>query len=169
MNKQVAQILQLGIIFTVIVGFLDVLLTQVPVLDWLVLGVTFFFVAAAIIDSVARLVPRENHRLASNHVEEDELQHLAEVIDRAANRRENEALGILFGRLRSIALGTVAARTRLSKKEVMELVQNNPNSLLAIVKDEKIVRLLSGRAQMFEAVNHQQVEEFLSRIESWSR
>lgn len=169
MNRQTTQILELGIIFAVVVAFADVFLIQLPVLDWLALAVAFFFVAAVILDSVARLVPSEKRKLQSTREIDDELQYLADVIDRAINRHEHESLQLLSEKLRSIALGTVAARRKLSKKEILELARNDPSSLLAIVKDEQIVRLLLGNAQMPEVADRHQVEELLSKIEDWYR
>lgn len=168
MNRQIAQVLQLGIIFTVIVVFLDVLLGQLPILVWLGLGVTFFFVAVAILDLVASLVSKEKPRLDSKHEKYDELQYLSEVVDRAANRNEHESLEVLSEKLRSIALGAVAVRTKLSKEEILELANDNPSFLLAVVKDEQIAKAL-GRNAVLEVANRDQIESLLSKIEVWSR
>ena len=168
MNKQVARIVQLGIIFTVIVVFLDVFLIQLPILDWLALGVTFFFVAVAILDSVASLVSKEKPKLGSRPEKDDELQYLSDVVDRAINRNEHESLGVLSEKLRSIATGAVAVRTKLSKKEILERADNDPSSLLAIVKDQQIVKALAKNA-MLEGVKREQIETLLSKIEGRSR
>jgi len=167
MNKLVTEILQLGIFFAAIVVFLDVFLTQLPVLDWLALGVVFFFIAAMILDSTARMVPKEKRLSSSKHKEHDELQWLEDVVDRTVNKHQPEALEILAEKFRSIALARIVARTNLSKKELQELAENSPNNLLGIVKDEQIARLVAGNAPLLASASYRQIAELLSMIEDW--
>lgn len=171
MNEQVTKILQLGIIFTVVIVFLDVFLTQLPVLDWLALGITFFFIAVAILDSLARLVPKEKRGQIQvlRKEEDEELEQLANLVARAINRRENEAQKLLSEKLRSIALGTAAARTGFSKREIRELAEKDPDSLRMLVKDEQIMKLLAGNGQFLSGADASQLDELISKIESWSR
>ena len=76
---------------------------------------------------------------------------------------------ILSNNLKSLALGAIAARTRLSKKDILQLAENNWQFLQAIVQDEEMVNLLSGYRPHDEALNEKELEQRLSKIESWSR
>jgi hypothetical protein len=82
---------------------------------------------------------------------------------------EKESLRILSEHIKSLALGTIAARTRLSKKEILELAKNDRQSLQAIVEDEEMIRCLAGYQPQDEAPIEQELEEILSKIEGWSR
>lgn len=166
MNNRVTETVQLGIVFGVIVVFLDVFLLQLPILAWLALGLAFFFVAVIILESVTRLVPSERQRPLSNLMPEDELQHLSSVVQRALDDHDQDAQNVLTEKLKSIALSTVAARMRLSKREIMELAENNPDSLHTIVVDPEMLELLSGKTSNHQ--DRQRLNQLLSKIEGLS-
>ena len=169
MNKQTTQILELGIFFAGAVIILDVLLAQIPLLDWLALGLAFFLAAALILGSVSRTIPKQARKAISIGQKEDQFRHLADVVDAAVYGRNKMALRILSEQLKSLALGTIAARARLSRKEILELAEKEPQSLSAIVQDEEMRRLLAGYPPLGEGVSEKELEEILFRIESWSR
>ena len=169
MNTQATQILQLGLFFAGAVIVLDLLLTLLPVLDWFALSLLFLLAAAAILASVARTVPRQTGKSISLQQREDEFQHLADVVNAAVYGHEKESLRILSEHIKSLALGTIAARTRLSKKEILELAKNDRQSLQAIVQDEEMIRCLAGYQPQDEAPSEKEFEEILSKIEGWSR
>jgi hypothetical protein len=162
MNEQITETIQLGIVFGVIVVFLDIFLFQLPVLAWLALGLTFFFVAAIILESVTRLVPRERHASVSSPGPEDELQHLSVIVQRALDRHDHEAQGVLAEKLRSIALSTVAGRMKLSRREITELAEKEPDSLSIIANDQEIIELLAGKR--YDIEDSRQLDELLSKI-----
>jgi hypothetical protein len=169
MNRQAKHILELGLFFAGAVIILDMLLTQMPVLDWFALGFTFSLMATLILSSVARTVPWQTHKTMLSLRKEDEFQHLANVVDAAVYAHDGKSLKILSNHLKSLALGAIAARTRLSKKDILELAENNLPSLQAIVQDEGMVNLLAGYHEQDEALNQKELEQTLSKIESWSR
>jgi hypothetical protein len=163
MNDRVTETIQIGIIFGIIVVFLDVFLFQLPVLAWLALGLAFFFVAVIIIESMTRLVPRERQRLPSKLVHEDELQHLSLTVHRALDMHDQEAQSMLAEKLRSIVLSTLAARMKVSRREIVDLAEKNSDSLQAIVSDKEMLGLLSGKKSNHESA--QQIDQLLSKIE----
>jgi hypothetical protein len=169
MNTQATQILQLGLFFASAVIILDLLLTQLPVIDWLVLSLVFLLAAVVILGSVARTVSRQASGPVSLQPREDEFQRLANVVHAAVYGNDKKSLRILSEHMKSLALGTIAARTRLSKKEILELAKNDKQSLQAIVQDEKMLRCLAGYQPQDEAPSEKEFEEMLSKIESWSR
>jgi len=169
MNTQAKQILQLGLFFAGAIIVLDLLLTQFPVLDWFALSLIFILVAAVILGSVSRTVPRQRGKPLSLQHKEDEFQHLADVINAAVYGRDKTSLRILSEHIKSLALGTIAARTRLSKKEILELVESDRKSLQAIVHDEEMIRCLEGYQPQDKGPSEREFEEMLSKIESWSR
>lgn len=166
MNKLVTQILHLGIIFGIAAIFLEFFLMRLAPLDWIALGGSFLFVAALILDSLTRLIPKEESKHAPAHQGEDEFQHLETLIERALYRGEHEAVYILGQRLRSMALGAVAARARLSKRELDTLAEKDPEALKSVVKDEHLIRLLAEDGQTAKAVSRREVQELLSKIEA---
>jgi hypothetical protein len=169
MNTQTTQILQLGLFFGCAVIFLDLLLIQLPVFDWFALSLIFLLAAAAILASVARTVPRQTSKSISLRQKEDEFQYLADDVDAAMYGHDKQSLRILSEHIKSLALGTIAARTRLSKKEILELAANDKQSLQAIVQDEEMIRYLAGYQPQNEVPSEKEFEEMLSKIESWSR
>ena len=169
MNREVTQILQLGLFFAGAVIVLDLLLTQLPVLDWFALSLIFLLAAAAILGSVTSTVPRQTGRSISFQQGEDEFQHLADVVNAALYGHDKGSLRILSEQIKSLALGTIAARTRLSKKEILELAENDKKSLQAIVQDEEMMRCLAGYLPQDKAPSEKKFEDLLSKIEGWSR
>jgi len=169
MNRQAKHILELGLFFAGAVIILDVLLIQIPVLDWFALGLTFSLVATLILGSVARTVPWQTHKSILSRQKEDEFQHLVNVVDAAVCAHDGKSLRILSKHLKSLALGAIAARTRLSKKYILELAERDRPSLQAIVQDEGMVNLLADYRPQDEALNEKELEQTLFKIESWSR
>jgi hypothetical protein len=168
MNKQVAQTLQMGAFFTGAVIILDMLLARIPVLEPFALGLVFCLAAASILVSVAHSVPRETLRATAIRHKEQELQDLTVTIDAAIYQRDKKSLKILSEELRSLALGTIAGQTRLPKKEILELATNEPESLQAIVRDERIMKLLARNGPFAGGVSEKELEGMLSEILSWS-
>lgn len=169
MNRQATHILQLGLFFAGAVIVLDVLLTQLSILDWFALGLVFFFVAATILDSVARTVPTQTRKSQPFQQKKDEFQHLVDIVNAAVYEHDKKSLRMLSEHIKSLAVGTIAARTRMSKKEILELAENDKQALQAIVQDKKITKLLAGYQPQDEAPTEKEYEEMLSQIESWSR
>ena len=163
MNDRVTATIQLGIIFGIIVVFLDVFLYQLPVLAWLALGLVFFFVAVIITESVTRLVPTERQRPFSKLVHEDELQHLSLIVHRAVDMHDPEAQNMLAERLWSIALSALGARMKVSRGEIVDLAEKDPDALQANVDDKEMLELISSKKSSHESA--QQLDQLLSKIE----
>lgn len=168
MNEQARHVLQLGMFFAAAVIILDILLIQIPILDWFALGVAFMLVAVLILNSVVRLVPREVRKHRQNQQVEDEFHYLTHVVDRTIRDHDEMSARILSEELRSLVLGTIAVRMRLSKKQILERVENDRDSVQAIVKDEQIMKLLTGNVPMSDVADEKQFEKLLAKIEGWS-
>jgi hypothetical protein len=169
MNKETSEILQLGVVFAAVAVLLDLFLITLPVLNWLALGVAFLFVSVMILESVAKLVPRQSRRTPPTPQRTDELDTLTDVVESAYVRNQSESLEILLDKLKSIAINNVAARTRLSKKEVMDLAANNPGSLASLLNVKELPWLLATGYHRHERLNQKQLNEVLTRMEDWSR
>jgi len=169
MNRQIKQILELGLFFAGAVILVDVLLSQIEVLDWFALGLIFFLIAAIIVGSVARTVPTQRGKSITLQQKDDEFQQLADIVDAAVYGHDRNSMRILSEHFKSLALGTVAARTRLSKKEILELAENDKPTLEDILKDEGMAKLLAGYQPRDEPPSENEFERILSKIESWSR
>lgn len=168
MNKPAARVLQMGAFFAGAVIILDMLLVRIPVLESFALAVVFCLAAALILDSVAHSVPKETLRSTAIRHKEEELQHLADTIDGAIYRRDKKSLKILSGELRSLALGAIAGQTRLPKKEILELATNEPQSLQAVVRDERMMKLLVRNGPFAGGVSEKELEAMILEILSWS-
>ncbi len=168
MKKQAARILQMGAFFAGAVIILDMLLARIPVLESFALGLVFCLAAALILDSVAHSVPKEALRATAVRHKEEELQYLADAIDAAIYQRDKKSLRILSEEVRSLALGTIAGQTRLSKREILELATNESQPLQAIVRDERMMKLLARNGPFAGGVSEKELESVLSEILSWS-
>ena len=169
MNRQSNQILELGLFFGGAVIVLDVFLSQVQALDWFALGLIFFLASAIILGSVARTVPTQKEKSITLQQKEDEFQQLADTVNAAVYGHDRKSLRILTEYLKSLALGTVAAGTMLSKKEILELAENDKQTLEDVVKDEEMIKLLTGHQPRDEPLSEHEFEKMLSKIETWSR
>lgn len=169
MNAQARHVLQLGVFFAGTIIILDALLLQIPVLDWLALGLAFFFIAASILASIARRVPWQRRKVISIPETRNELEYLAGVIDSALYRDDPNSSRTLSEEIKSIVLGVVAVRTRLSKKEILELAENHPENLRVMIHDDVIMRLLASHPQLDANLTEEKLEQTLSKIDSWSR
>lgn len=165
MNKETSEILQLGVVFGVIAIFLDLFLIPLPVLNWLALGVAFLFVSVIILLRVASLVPMQSRSVCSRPEKSDELDDLTEVVERAYGKHQSESIDVLTDKLRSIAINTAAAKTRLSKKEVMDLAEGDPASLARMLDDEELSSLLAEGYHGHERLKYSQVNHLLMKIE----
>jgi len=163
MNKQASELLQLGVIFGIIVVVVDLFFIPYPVLNWLALSVAFFFVSAIILDSVSRLVARQSRHATSAPSGTDELDYLTDVVERAIGSDQHESMEILRDKLKSIAVSTLAARTRESKDEVLELASRG--LLGKTLKDEELLQLMSANHSAAGPLNYRRVNELLTRIE----
>lgn len=169
MNRQARQILVTGAVFAGTVIMVDSLLTQIPALAWLALGLIFLLAAALILNSVAHTVPDLRLGSTTGRVPQDEFQHLVDIVDAGIFRHDEAALRIVVERLRSLALGTIAAHSGLSKKEILELAQNEPHSLRAIVNDENLMKLLTTEPSQTEGLTGAGLEKMLLSVERWSK
>jgi predicted TIM-barrel enzyme len=72
-------------------------------------------------------------------------------------------------RFKSIVLGAIAVRTKLSKREILELAENHPETLRAVVRDDEIMLLLAGYQQFGGPLSEKELEGMLSKIQDCTR
>ncbi len=147
---------------------LDVLLIQIPTLDWFALGLAFSLVAAIIVGSMARLIPWQRQNAAPLLQPRNELQHLGDMIHASVYAGDVNSSRILLEQIRSIALGAIAVRTRLSKIEILELAENHPEELRALVRDDEITNFLTDHQPLVRPLGEKDLEGIISEIEGWS-
>lgn len=170
MNRLTGQIIQLGVVFGIIVVFVDFFFSPLAPLDWLALAVSFAFVAAMIVDSIVSLVPKgsvtkQNVNLASEPDNGDAFQDLEDLVEGAVYRHQRESIELLTLRLRSILFGAAAARTRLTKEQIRDLSQRGTAALGAEVKDQQLAGLLSRTNRT--DLNPRELDALLYKIEDW--
>ncbi len=168
MNKHTSQILRLGVVFTALVAFIDVFLTQLPILDWLALSIVFLLLATVTLDSVMPLVPKQMHHAQSVSERRDELDNFEEIIKRAVSKNDHEAIEMLVGKLRLIVAGAIATESNLSTREILEQAENGSDSIRSIVRDEQMLKLLAGNPSVLGTGTHREIERFLTKVEAWS-
>jgi hypothetical protein len=168
MNQQIKQILELGLFFAGAVIVLDAVLFQMQVLTWFGLGLIFLFVATIIVASVARTVPTQKTRSRPLRQREDSFRELADIVNAAVYVHEGKSLRLLWERVNSLALSTVAAETGLSKKEISELANSNRPALDDIVRDEWMISLLADHKPREEPTTEDELGKILTKIENWS-
>ncbi len=168
MNPEAKQVLELGVFFGCVVVILDVFLIQIPTLDWFALGLTFSLVAAIIVGSMARSIPWQRQKAIPIPQPRNELQHLADMIHASVYAGDVYSSRILLEQIKSIALGAIAARTRLSKREILELAENHPEELRALVRDDEITKFLTDLQTPGRSLGEKDLEQMISEIEGWS-
>ncbi len=168
MNPEAKQVLELGVFFACVVIILDVLLQQIPTLDWFALGLAFSLVAAIIVGSMARSIPWQRQKVMPIPQPRNELQRLADRIDASVYAGDINSSRILSEQIKSIALGAIAVRTKLSKREILELAENHPEELWALVRDDEITKFLTDLQPLGGPLTEKDLEEMISEIEGWS-
>jgi len=94
---------------------------------------------------------------------------LTQAVNSALYGQDKKSLKILSEHIKSLALGAIAAQTRLTKKEILELAANDKQALQAVVQNDEIIKFLAGYQPQDRAPTEKEYEEMLSKIESWSR
>jgi hypothetical protein len=171
MNRQTTKVLQVGAFLTVAVIALDFFLPPAqyrmgPVLGWLGLGLVFFLAAAILIGIVAQGIPKQTIKLVSGQKKEDEFSHLAKTVEAGVWGGDRNAKRILSQHLQSLVLGVIAARTKLPKKEILSLMENDPHSLHNILHDEDLLGLLLDGQNLGENLKEGDLQNILLKI--WS-
>jgi hypothetical protein len=171
MNRQTTQVLQVGAFLAVAVIALDFLLppTQnsgLPVLGWLGLGVVFFLAAATLIGIVAQGIPKQTLKFVSGQKNEDEFSHLAKTVEAGVWGGDRNAKRILSQHLQSLAIGVIAARTKLPKREILNLMENDPQAFRNIVHDEDLLRFLLDSQNLGENLKEGDLQNILLKIGS---
>jgi hypothetical protein len=166
MNNRSRQFLRIGAFFAVAVILLDLLLFQIPILEWLGLGLSFALVAAILIGVVAQGVPKQTPKSVPGQQNEDDFEHLTNTVEAGIWGGHKGAKRILSEHLKSLTVGVIAARTKLSKKEILNLLENDPQSLHNIVHDGDLLRLLLDCQKLGEGLNERNLEQALLKIGS---
>ena len=166
MNRQSTDVLRVGAFLGVAVIILDLLLSQLPVLDWLGLGFFFFFGAVMLIAIVAQTVPKHNLKLVAGLKSDDDFSHLAKTVEAGLWGGDRNAKRMLSKQLQSIAIGFIAARTKLPKREILSLMENDPQTLRNLVHDDDLLRLLNDDPKFEENLNEGNLQSILLKIGS---
>ena len=156
MTDHYQRILRIAVFYTGAVAIVDYFLAQTPVIGWLTLGFVFFFFAALIVDSVVRLLTREEPVQKILHRRVDDLERLKEIIESALAQGQSESLRLLENRLRSSAL---VARDYRANRSGGELDQSNESALMA--------QLLTGSSSGLKNHDSGDIETLLTEIEAW--
>jgi flagellar biosynthesis/type III secretory pathway M-ring protein FliF/YscJ len=169
LRQQVKAIIELGVVFSIVVVFLDFFLGSIQILSWVALSITFALFAALILDSVSRLIPRSTVRTSNVPERRDgDQQRLERTLERAIAKHDPESAKVLGERLRSVIFGMTAYRTGLSESELRQLAEQNPESLAAIVRDEQIREILQAHEPVLRTGASREIAAILTKVESGS-
>lgn len=166
MNSVAKHILEIGVFFAGAVMVLDALLFQLPILDWLALGIVFFFAAVSTLISIARTIPFYSQRSQSISQTENDLEHLTGIVEAAVHGGDGTASRILSDEIKSLILGEIALRAKIAKREVINLLENHPENLQRIIRDDKARKFLADYRKVNEDSSEEQLEKILSEIGS---
>jgi hypothetical protein len=150
------RILRIAVFYTGAVAIVDYFLAKTPMINWLTLGFVFLFFAALIVDSVVRLLAKEELVGKILHRQVDDLERLKEIIERALAQGQSESLKSLENRLRSLAL---AARDYGANRFGRQLDRPNESALMA--------QLLTGSSLVLKNLDAGEIETLLAEIEAW--
>ncbi len=163
LKQSLKGILELGAIYAVVVILLDSFLRGFSILLWMALCVTFLPFSVVILGGLVELVPK---RAASNpHADygyDDELSRLERLTESAVTHREEQAIRLLVQRITLVAGGIGAYTTNLQPAPLGE----KPHVALNIVTDEQVADFIAGKVRTSKSLHD--IEELLSKIESWS-
>lgn len=165
MTKRARHLLELGAFFIAAMIVLDVVLIHIPEFEWAILSVSFFVVAVLIVSSVTCLIPLQSRKVPLSSQKENSLEYLTRVAEAAFQGNDHNALRILLDNLKSLALGATAVRTGLSKVEVRELMEDEPESLRSMLNDDWMMSFLKNNYALSNDCDKDKFEEALSRIE----
>jgi hypothetical protein len=167
MNNRAGDIIKLGLIFASAIVVIDAFLAPFSAsLDWFSLAILFLFLAIAMLISVTSAIPWGTRKLPSVSRERNDLDYLTDLIDAAIYRKDSNASRILSDEIKSLSLGAIALRARLSKQELLELIERDPESLQGIVRDSKTTKLMADYRQASTSFNEERLQKVLSEIQS---
>lgn len=168
LKHSVKRILELGSIYAVTIILLDSFLRSYSILLWIALGVTFVPFSLIILDRLIQLVPKKvvAGRQPAGYGYEDELSRLENLAEKALTYREEEATRLLIQRIRSIALDIAAYKANLQPALMREIADEKPYVASDTATDEQVANIVAGKVRTGN--NPQDIEELLSKIESWS-
>ncbi len=156
-------IFELGAIYAVVVVLLDSFLRGYSILLWMALFVTFLPFSLVILGRLVELVPkRAASKPPADYGYDDELSRLEKLTERVVIHREEEATRLLVQRITLVALGIGAYKTNLQPASLGE----KPQVALNIVTDEQVADFITGKVRTSNSLHD--IEELLSKIESWS-
>lgn len=168
MKAHSREILGLAVFYAAVVAILDYFLTKIPIINWLALGMTFVFFTTLILDTVVKLLAKEQRtQTVVPETSESELGRLEKVIERALVQHQPESIKILDERLKSIVLSAFAIRANQSVTNLHQLAQDDPKSFVATIGDDQISEILAGRSTVLKEAGSHEVGKVLTKIEEW--
>ena len=168
MRERYRRILGIAVFYAAAVAIVDYFLAKTPMISWLTLGFVFAFFAALLVDSVVRLLAKEE--LAASkifHRDGDDLERLEEIVERALVQGQSESLRILEKRLRSLALMARDHRPSGFGRQVHRSAENNFQSVSRDIEDDLTTQLLANSSLVLKNHCSSNVESLLSEIEAW--
>ena len=168
MKAHSREILGLAVFYAAVVAILDYFLTKIPVINWLALGMTFVFFTALILDTVVKLLAKEQrtHPVVPE-TSESELERLEKAIEHALIQHQPESIKILDERLKSIVISAFAIRANQSVTYLHQLAQDDPKSLMATIGDDQISEILAGGSTVLKDAGSHKIGTVLTKIEEW--
>lgn len=162
------EILGLAVFYAAVVAILDYFLTKIPVINWLALGMTFVFFTALILNTVVKLLAKDQRtQTVVPETSESELERLEKALERALVQHQPESIKILDERLKSIVLSAFAIRANQSVAYLQQLAQDDPKSLMATIGDDQTSEILAGRSTVLKNASSHEVGKVLTKIEEW--
>jgi hypothetical protein len=167
LSRHARAILELGIGYLVSVAVLELFLVKYEILAWAALGIAFVFFGLLIFNALLPLTnenkPGQPQIMERN---EDETQRLGKLVRRVVQDGDQQATEALQKRLRSAALLIASYRTNLPPSQLDDLSKNR-SVLSEIIRDERLVRLLTTDSSADASISNQEIEAILTMLEDW--
>jgi hypothetical protein len=168
MREHCRRILGVAIFYTGMVAIVDYFLAKMLMISWLALGFVFVFFAALIVDSVVRLLGKDElsgRKIFHGHA--DDLERLEEIVEKALVQGRSESLRMLEKRLSSLALMARDQRARRFGAQLDRPAENVSQFVSRDLEDDLIVQVLTNSSLVLKNHGSRDVESLLSEIEAW--
>jgi hypothetical protein len=167
MNPISRGILLLAIAYTAVVAAVDSFLGNIPIVNWLALGIVFVFFTAMILDSATKLlVASRTIAKKVQEKQEDELDRLERLIERALGQGQAEPLMILEKRLISLVIAS-AYQSGQFNRQIPQTDKFNSQSFSSTAQEDLTSLRLTDYSLVPEKLRSREIESLLSMIEDW--
>jgi hypothetical protein len=169
MKKQVTVLAEIGVIYLAVSILLDFFLHGYQALLWPVLGLAFAVFGSMIVSTLweqtSRTAEVRKQRVSAG---EDELMRLEHICKAAIDEGDVAAGLLLSQRLRALGFASAAYHLNESETMIRTMAEQEPSLLQRRVRDQQVLHALVTNSSIIRKGDSLTVQDYLSRIESWT-